>query len=115
MLKPIKIIERGRGPELEGTRITVYDIIPYLEDGCSANYIAAVLMLSTREVEALTQYIEEHKGEVMAVHREIEERIARGNPPEVESRLAASPRRAEFRARLAQVLAKHISKANGEQ
>lgn len=86
MLKPVAIIDRGRGPELAGTRITVYDIIPYLEAGRSATYIAAVLGRSTREIEALKEYIEEHREEVMAVHRQIEERIARGNPPEVEAK-----------------------------
>jgi len=25
-----KIIDRGRGPEIEGTRITVYDVMDYL-------------------------------------------------------------------------------------
>jgi uncharacterized protein (DUF433 family) len=27
------IIDRGRGPEIAGTRITVYDIVDYLEEG----------------------------------------------------------------------------------
>jgi uncharacterized protein (DUF433 family) len=83
---PIAIIDRGRGPQLAGTRITVYDIIPYLEAGRSPNYIAAVLNLSTAEVLTLMQYIKEHKTDVMAVHRQIEERIAQGNPPEIEAK-----------------------------
>jgi uncharacterized protein (DUF433 family) len=105
-MKRYAIIDRGRGPELAGTRITVYDIIPYLEAGRSANYIAAVLNLSTAAVETLVEYIEEHKEEVMAVHRRIEERIARGNPPEVEAKLANSPVRAMLQARLEEVLRK---------
>jgi uncharacterized protein (DUF433 family) len=100
---PIAIIDRGRGPQLAGTRITVYDIIPYLEGGEGADYIAAVLSLSTAEVLALMQYIEEHKAEVMAVHRQIEERIARGNPPEIEARLASSPTHKRIQARLAEL------------
>jgi uncharacterized protein (DUF433 family) len=27
-----KIIDRGRGPEIEGTRITVYDVMDYLTE-----------------------------------------------------------------------------------
>ena len=89
-MEPIAIIDRGRGPELSNIRITVYDIIPYLEAGDSVNYIALVLGISLAEVQALIRYIEEHKDEVMAVHRRIEERIAKGNPPEVQAKLKAS-------------------------
>src|SRR5262245_10235182 len=102
-MKPIRIIDRGRGPELSDIRITVYDILPYLEAGRSPNYIAAVLNLGTAEVEALMQYIDEHKEAVMAVHRKIEERIARGNPPEVLARLEASPTHALIQARLTEL------------
>ena len=28
-----QIINRGRGPEIEGTRITVYDVMDYLQEG----------------------------------------------------------------------------------
>jgi uncharacterized protein (DUF433 family) len=87
---PIAIIDRGRGPELAGTRITVYDIIPYLRAGDGPTSIAAVFRLSTDEVKALIRYIEEHWDEVMAANAIIEERIARGNPPEIEERLRGS-------------------------
>ena len=90
MLEQIAIIDRGRGPELFGTRITVFDIIPYLRAGDSPSHIALVMGLSTREVEALIRYIEDHKAEVMAENAKIEERIARGNPPEVEAKLVGS-------------------------
>ncbi len=112
-MRPITIMDRGRGPELAGTRITVYDVIPYREAGCSANYIAAVLALSTPEVLALTHYIDEHAEEVMATHRKIEERIARGNPPDVEARLAASPAHARLQARWAEVQKKRSQEGNG--
>jgi uncharacterized protein (DUF433 family) len=102
MLRRIAIIDRGRGPELAGIRITVFDIIPYLKAGRSPTYIAAVLGLSTDEVLALMQYIEEHKEEVMAENAKIEERIARGNPPEIEARLKNSPTHALIKARLAE-------------
>jgi hypothetical protein len=49
-----------------------------------------VLNLGTAEVEALFRYIDEHKDEVMAVHAEIEARIARGNSPEVQEKLKGS-------------------------
>jgi uncharacterized protein (DUF433 family) len=90
MLRAVKIVDRGRGPQLDSCRITVYDIIPYLEEGDSPNLIASTLLISTNKVQALMKYIEEHRDEVMEVHREIEERIGRGNPPEIQAKLDAS-------------------------
>src|SRR5262245_61845324 len=75
---------------LEGTRITVYDIVHYLEGGWSPSLVAQVLRLPLEKVQAAGLYIEEHRDEVMPVHREIEERIARGNPPHIEALLETS-------------------------
>lgn len=111
---PIEIHDRGRGPELKGTRITVYDIIPYRLGGCTPEQIAETLGLSyigPAHIEALFRYMDEHHDEVMAVHRKIEERIARGNPPEVKERLKDSS--ARFKARLAAIRQSH-TEANGD-
>ncbi|HEY7425508.1 MAG TPA: DUF433 domain-containing protein [Gemmataceae bacterium] len=89
-MEPIVIVDRGGTPRLANSRINVYDVVHYLEHGRSANYIALVLRITLAETQALIQYIEEHKEEVMAVHRKIEERIARGNPPEIKAKLRAS-------------------------
>ena len=35
-----KIIDRGRGPEIAGTRITVYDILDYYDSGWHRDLIA---------------------------------------------------------------------------
>src|SRR5262245_5955851 len=72
---------------IAGTRITVWDIVYYLERGRSAQEIAQILPLSAEQVQAAVRYIEEHKEEVMEGHRRIEARVARGNPPEVEAEL----------------------------
>jgi uncharacterized protein (DUF433 family) len=106
---PIEIHDRGRGPELKGTRITVYDIIPYRLGGRSPAEIADILRpgypaITAGHIEALFRYMDDHHEEVMAVHRKIEERIARGNPPEVEEKLKQSRAkiealREEFRKR----------------
>jgi uncharacterized protein (DUF433 family) len=75
---------------IAGTRITVWDVVHYLEAGRSADYIAEILPVSVEQMEAAIRYIEANKDEVMAVHRQIEERIARGNPPRIEALRAAS-------------------------
>lgn len=92
---PIEIHDRGRGPELKGARITVYDIIPYRLNGRDAERIAEILRpgypaITAAHIEALFRYMDEHHDEVMAVHWKIEERHARGNPPEIEAKLKQS-------------------------
>jgi uncharacterized protein (DUF433 family) len=81
------IIDRGRGPEIAGTRITVYDILDYSLQGWQHSSIALQLNLSSEEVFAALRYIEEHKEEVMADYQAILDRCARGNPPEVQAKL----------------------------
>jgi uncharacterized protein (DUF433 family) len=83
------IIDRGRGPEVAGTRITVYDIVDYLDEGWHPTSIAAFFRISSREVNAAILYIEEHEEEVRADYQRILARVARGNPPALQSRLDA--------------------------
>jgi uncharacterized protein (DUF433 family) len=89
-MEPIRIIDRGRGPELDHIRITVFDILPYLQSGWHPTSVAAVFGISTAEVDALVQYIHEHEPEVLAENQKIVERIDRGNAPEVESKRRTS-------------------------
>jgi uncharacterized protein (DUF433 family) len=83
------ILNRGSGPEIAGTRITVYDILDYTTAGWHHTAIAATLRLSSNQVLAAIQYIEDHKEEVMANYREMLARDARGNPPELQAKLDA--------------------------
>jgi len=83
----ITIINRGRGPEIAGTRITVYDIMDYYKQGWHHSLIAATLRLSSAQVLEAIRYIEEHKEEVTANYQKILDRCARGNPPEIQAKL----------------------------
>jgi uncharacterized protein (DUF433 family) len=96
------IIECGWGPVIAGTRITIYLVLHYLENGWQPAEIAKLYDLSLAEVQAAIQYIEVHKAQVMAVHKEIEEDIARGNPPAVEAKLAIA--RANAQAKMKELL-----------
>lgn len=87
---PPAIIDRGRGPEIAGTRITVYDVMDYLRAGCSDLAIAQVLRLSPEEVGLAVRYIREHEAQLIPVHDGIRTRDARGNPPEIQAQLAAT-------------------------
>jgi uncharacterized protein (DUF433 family) len=84
------IVERTDGPRVAGTRITVYDVVYWLEVGKSAEEIGAILRLSTEQVQAALRYIDSHREAVMAVHRQIEARNAQGNPPAIRAKLEAS-------------------------
>ena len=86
---------------IAGTRITVWDVLHYLETGWSRSEIAVTLHLSEAQVDAVARYIEEHHEELMAVHQQIEARKACGNPPEITAKLAQS------RAKLQKWLKRH--------
>src|SRR5690242_6877425 len=92
------IIDRGRGPEIAGTRITVYDVLDYVEDGWQRTAIATVLRISTHEVNAAIAYIEAHKEEVLTEYQKILARAAQGNPPEIQARLDGAYARMKTRA-----------------
>ena len=52
------IIERGRGPEIAGTRITVFDVMDYLKHGWHRDRIAMLFRLPSRDVQVAIDYIE---------------------------------------------------------
>jgi uncharacterized protein (DUF433 family) len=84
------IHDRGRGPEIKGTRITVYSILDYLLAAWHPDRIAAWFRLSSEQVRAAIDYINDHKAAVMAQYAKILERCERGNPPEVQAILDAN-------------------------
>ncbi len=96
------IIDRGRGPEISGTRITVYDVVDYLEEEWRGDQIAGLFRLPLEDVDAALHYIEEHKEEVMTAYRKI---LARHRNvrylPEVEAKLAQN--RQKLQRRLAEI------------
>ncbi len=92
-MKEPKIIDIGRGPQIEGSRITVFDILDYVNADWHPTQIALLFRISSRQVEAAVQYIAEHKDEVMDQYNRILERSARGNPPELQAKLDAGHER----------------------
>jgi uncharacterized protein (DUF433 family) len=80
---------------ISGSRITVYELIPYLEDGWEPEAIVELLRLTPQQFQAAVQYIEANRSAVMMVHRQIDERNARGNSPELQAKFAASRAKVE--------------------
>ena len=70
-MEPVKIIDRGRGPELANIRITIFDILPYVLKGWRADSIALSFGIRIVEVEALVRYFEEHREEILAKNQKI--------------------------------------------
>ena len=97
------IHDRGRGPELIGTRTTVYDVIPYRLAKHDPDWVAGVMGHTREQIDALYRYMDDHYDEVMAVHWKIEARNARGNP-EAETRRAnmTNPKVLAMRSKVAE-------------
>ena len=73
------IHDRGRGPELIGTRITIYNLVPYLiKPTWTEAAIAEANRVTAEQVAAMRAYFLSHYAEVMAQHDRIEERIRKG-------------------------------------
>ena len=86
----LRIINRGRGPEIEGTRITVYRILDLVRESASADCIARELDLSKEEVQAGLTYIDQNREVVEREYESILARVRRRNPPSVEAGRAKS-------------------------
>lgn len=97
MTKP-RVVDRGDGPKIAGTRITVYTVLDYLRAGRTRDWIAALLNLSSAQVQAAMDYIRAHDTQVNADYETIVARIAKGNSAQVEEQLRAN--RAKVHARL---------------
>ena len=96
MTKP-RVIDRGDGPKIEGTRITVYTVLDYLRAGRTRDWIAAMLHLSSDQVQVAMDYIRDHDVQVNAEYDTIVARIKKGNPTQVEAQLQANREKAKAR------------------
>ena len=85
-----RIINRGRGPEIEGTRITIYRIMDFVRDNCSMTTIADELDLSEAQVQAALDYIATNRSEVEAEYDQLLQRLQQANPPHIQAGRAQS-------------------------
>jgi len=86
MSAEIQIVDRGRGPQLSTSRITVQDLVPYFQQQCTHDQIREIMpILTVEEIQLVEQYVRDHYEAVMDQDRRIRERIAaRQKPPQVE-------------------------------
>jgi uncharacterized protein (DUF433 family) len=105
------IIDRGRGPEIAGSRITVYDVLAETQAGATPEQLAGEWGLQVEQIQAALCYIEEHREEVLADYRDIQARHARGNPPEIQAKMEAS--HARFLERVEELRRQRAQGVNG--
>src|SRR5579862_934338 len=82
----IHIVDRGRGPQLSSCRITVQDLVPYLQQQFTIEQIQDIMpVLTVEEIQAVAGYVRSNYDAVMEQDRRIRERAAsRQKPPDVE-------------------------------
>jgi uncharacterized protein (DUF433 family) len=90
-MKP-SIIDRGRGPEIAGSRITVYDVLAETRAGVPVEQLAREWQLTVEQIKFALQYIDEHREEVEREWAEIQERHRRER---IESEVRLAKIRAE--------------------
>ncbi len=90
MTKPITLVDQGRGLQLSTSRVTVQDLVPYFQEGCSvAEIIRWIPTLTEPEIAAVEAYYREHQSELDEEDRVIRQRnMNRKNSAAVEKVLA---------------------------
>ena len=91
----LAIIDRGRGPEIAGSRITVYDVLAETQAGATPEDLAQWYQLEIAQIRLALEYIDQHREEVLRDYEAIRARHARGNAPEILERLQHSRARLE--------------------
>jgi len=91
-----RIIDRGRGPEVAGTRVTVYRIVDFLREGSSAGRIATELHLTEEQVRVALDYIAAHRRNCRSrIRKRSLQRVHQRKPPTCRSRPGYVTRRFE--------------------
>src|SRR5260370_5010689 len=75
----IRIVDLGRGPQIEGHRLTVMDVFYYLHRGYDFDFIHQAMPSLTREqFDVIIEYVHEHCDELVEQDRRVEEFHLRG-------------------------------------
>jgi uncharacterized protein (DUF433 family) len=68
----IQIVDRGRGLQLSTSRVTVQDLVPYFQQGCSYEEIIRWMpTLTAEEIAVVDRYYREHQAELDEEDRRI--------------------------------------------
>src|ERR1700722_13269567 len=77
--KRVRIVDIGRGPQIEGHRLTVMDVFYYLHRGYDFDFIHRAMPTLTRDqFDAVVEYVKDHRDELAEMDRRVEERNKQG-------------------------------------
>jgi uncharacterized protein (DUF433 family) len=77
MTQKIAIVNRGRGLQLSTSRVTVQDLVPYFQQGETADEIMRwIPSLTADEIAVVREYYYSHQAELDEQDRAIRERTA---------------------------------------
>jgi uncharacterized protein (DUF433 family) len=116
----IEIVDRGRGPQLSTTRITVADVFYWLHRGYGEDEILEILPALTRqELDVVLEYVKIHRDELAEEDRQmdelIEQRMAQQHARGGIFAAADENLTVEQRvARLREIMNRKIAEKNGE-
>jgi Protein of unknown function (DUF433) len=115
MEKEITLVDRGRGLQLSTNRITVHDLVPYFQDGCSHDEIIRwVPSLTHEEIKIVECYYRQHKDEL----DEYESRVRAYRAEQIRLQRLRFPEREGSRherlAQLRQLLQQRRQETSGE-
>jgi uncharacterized protein (DUF433 family) len=119
---PVRIVDIGRGPQIEGHRLTVMDVFYYLHRGHDFDFIHRAMPSLTREqFDAVVEYVNEHHEELAEADRRVEERIRRGIEEQkakglshnIDKSVPVEERAARLKKKLHQRLAEQAEKNGG--
>ena len=115
MQKEITLVDRGRGLQLSTSRITVHDLVPYFQDGCTYDEIIRWLpSLTHEEIAIVERYYRQHRDEL----DEYERLVKAHRAEQVQSQRLRFPERKGDRherlAQLRQLLQQRHQESNGE-
>jgi uncharacterized protein (DUF433 family) len=70
----VRIVDVGRGPQIEGHRLTVMDVFYYLHRGHDFDFIHRAMPSLTREqFDAVVEYVKDHHDELAEQDRLVDE------------------------------------------
>ena len=117
-----RIIDIGRGPQIEGHRLTVMDVFYYLHRGYEFDFIQRALpSLTFEEFEAVLAYANAHRDELAEKDRRADERIregiqeqkAKGLSHEIDESVSVEVRAARLMEKYLNKLAAEVEKNRG--
>ena len=120
--KTVRIVDSGRGPQLEGSCLTVMDVFYYLHRGYDFDFIhQAMPSLTRQDFDAVLAYVKEHHDELVEKDRRTDEFHQNGLEAqhrrggifaETEEQLTTAQRVARFQEKMKQKLAERNGARN---